>query len=505
MLNLNKSVNTKPDSARRQVWRLAWPTILEQCLNLTVGLNEVFLIGHLSKGAASRLGYDSALALAGTSLGQYFNWIMLAAFNGVGIAATALVARSIGAKEKALAVNYGRQSLVIAFGIGLVLGLTLYLSAPFLLYLLGAEGQLQTVGLSFVHITAFGMPLYAVLVAGNACLRGSGDTRTPLVIMLIVNATNIAVAWLFINGEFGLPTLGVQGAALGATLSWSFGAILVLSRLWFGLPLSLSPRTFRLPINFRLERQTLSAIWSQALPTIGEQWIFQLGIFFFARMLVSQGTLVYAAHNTVITIDSISFLPGIGLGIANTVLVGQNLGAGKPEQAQLFAFTAYKMGLLFMTIMGGVFFFFPEILLGLLINDPQVVAIATPGLRVAGLFDPLVGTSFIMTGALRGAGDTKFPLYARFLSSVIVRVSLGFLFLVVLNLGLVGGRLAMGCDTALLAALVTWRFKSGKWKTIWQERTIHRAGIAQNNSIAPASKPISGVALEASVSSPSPE
>ncbi len=461
---------------RGKVWRMAWPTITEQCLNLTVGLNEVFLVGHLSKEAGARLGYDSAQGLAAVSLGQFFNWIALAAFNGIGIATTALVARSIGAKEPQKGIVYGRQALLMAFGLGVFMSLVLYFAGPFMLFLLGADGQLMEIGTTFVHTTALGMPFFALLVAGNGCLRGKGDTRTPLIVMLLVNVTNIAVAWLLVNGQFGLPALGVEGAALGAVTSWAIGSVLVVSKLLFGLRIGPSNRDFRIPLSLKFNREAAGAIFSQGLPTVAEQWTFQVGIFFFARILVSQGTVIYAGHNAIINIDSISFLPGIGLGIANTVLVGQALGAGKPEEAELYAKTAYKMGLFFMTIMGGTFFFFPEFFLGLLIGDPRVIAAATPGLRIAGLFDPLVGTGFILTGALRGAGDTRFPLYVRMLSSIVVRVSLGYLFMQVLGLGLLGGRLAMGADTTLLAALVIWRFRSGRWKTIWQERANRRLG-----------------------------
>jgi multidrug resistance protein, MATE family len=457
-------------STRRIVWRMAWPTIAEQCLNLTVGLNEVFLIGHLSQEASSRLGYDSALALAATNLGQFFNWVLLAAFNGVGTAATALVAHSIGARQRSQATDYARQSLIMALGVGLLMAVTLHVNAPWLLWLLGAEGQLHEIGLTFVYTASFGMIGFAVMVAGNACLRGSGDTRTPLLIMLIVNATNIAVAWVFINGNFGLPTLGVQGAALGAVISWSVGAILVLARLLWGMPIGRAPRFLRVQLRWRLDRTMVRQLLNLALPTIGEQWAFQFGLFFFARMLVTQGTLTYAAHNAVLNIDSISFLPGIGLGIANTVLVGQSLGSGQPEQARLYALSAYKMGLVFMTLMGLSFVLFPEFFLSLLIGNQDIVTAAVPALQIAGLFDPVIATSFILTGALRGAGDTRFPLYARMLSTIVVRVSLAFLFLEVLNLGLIGGRLAMGVDAVLLASLVLWRFNSGKWQTIWRNQ-----------------------------------
>jgi putative MATE family efflux protein len=485
--------NRKP-SHRRNVWRLAWPAITEQLLNLTVGLNEVFLIGHISREVSARVGYDSATALAATSLGQFFGWIALAGYNGIGIATTALVARSVGAQDPKKAGNFARQGMVMAFILGLITAVIMYSLAPFLLFLMGAEGQLQEVGTLFVHTSALGLPFFAVLVAGNASMRGSGDTRTPLLVMLTVNATNIAIAWLFINGQFGLPALGVQGAALGAAVSWTLGAGLVIYLVFGRKSIGRAGNSFKVPFNLRLDRATTALMLDQALPSIFEQWVFQIGIIFFSRMLVSLGTVTYAAHNLVVTIDSIAFLPGIGLGIAVTVLVGQSLGADNPEEAKLFTYTAYKMGLAFMTVMGLSFFFFPEFFLQLLIADPDVVREAIPALRVAGIFDPIVGTAFIFVGALRGAGDTRFPLYVRMVTSIGLRVCAGFLFIEVLQLGLIGGRLAMGIDTLFMAGLLVWRFRQGKWKNIWQNRDKKLA--AARHKAAP---------TQVAISSPDPE
>ncbi len=461
----------KLESPRKKVWRIAWPTITEQCLNLTVGLNEVFLLGHLAKEVSLKLGYDSATALSAASLGQFFGWIAFASFNGVGTAVTALVARSIGAKEHKKAESYAQQALLLSFGVGLLMAALMYVLAPALLSLLGAQGQLHDVATIFVQTTALGLPAFSVLVAGNATLRGIGNTRVPLVIMLVVNAVNIAVAWVFINGYFGMPILGARGAAMGAVASWTIGAGLVLACLFLNLKLWPAQRAFKVSFKLRLDFTMMNRIIGQAAPTVAEQWAFQIGIFIFARFLVSQGTLTYAAHNAVITIDSMSFLPAIGMGIANTVLVGQSLGAGRPEEARTYAITAYKMGLSFMAVMAVLFFIIPEFFLGLLIADPQVVATAVPALRIAAIFDPLICTVFILTGALRGAGDIRFPLYARMVSSIIVRVGVAFLLIEVAGLGLIGARLAMGADNALLAALVVWRFRSGKWKTIYKDRT----------------------------------
>lgn len=482
---------------RGKVWGLAWPSIAEFTLLLTIGLVDVFLIGHLGKEAQQKLGYDNASALAGVNAGQFFNWTVNAALMAIGVAATALVARSFGASEKAKGAVYARQALLMALVAGVLLtGVALILGRGFL-FLLGAEGQLMDLGYMYLSTTAFGLPLSAILVSGNGALRGSGDTRTPLMIMGCVNVVNIVVAWLLINGEFGFPLLGIQGSALGAVSGWTFGAFLVLTRLlgWWPGQRRKDRESLRITFDLRPQVEYMSEMVRIGLPTFGEQMVFQTGLFFFARFIVALGTVAYAGHSAIINIDSASFLPGMGLATATTVLVGQSLGAGRPDLAERYALTAWRMGLVFMAVMGLSFFLFPEFFLRLLVDNDEVVREASWPLRIAGLFDPMLATSFILMGALRGAGDTKWPMYARMIGTWFMRAGLGALFIPILGLGLVGGRLAMGLDSVAVALFIYWRFRSGRWKQVWAEKR----GVQEARKL----KPVSGqVALAASAPAP---
>ncbi len=476
---------------RGKVWRLAWPSIAEMSLFMAVGLSDVFLIGHLSPAAQQKLGYDNASALAGTSAGQFFNWTMNAALMALSIAATAVIARSIGAKDRPKAAIFARQALIFALGLGLILGVIALLAGRTFIFLLGAEGNLVDLGYMYLSITAFGLPVSAMLITGNGALRGSGDTRTPLLIMACVNVTNILIAWLFINGEFGLPVLGIRGSAMGAVSGWSLGALMVVTRLlgwWPGQRRDTD--ALRIKFNLRLQPEHIKELVRIGLPTFGEQMVFQTGLFFFARFVVGLGTVAYAGHSAIINIDSASFLPGMGIATATTVLVGQSLGAGRPDLAERYTRTAWGMGLVFTTVMGVAFFLFPEFFLRLLINNEAVITEATWPLRIAGIFDPMIATSFILIGALRGAGDTKWPMYSRMLGTWLLRVCLAALFIPVLGWGLVGSRLAMGLDSVAVAIFVYWRFSSGRWKEIWLEK---KAG-----SDARAARSSGRVALEAS-------
>ncbi len=452
-----------------KVWRLAWPSIAEFSLLLAVGLSDVFLIGHLSKSAQAQLGYDNASALAATSAGQFFNWTVNAALIALGIAAMALVARNIGAGDRNKASIFGRHALFMALLFGLVLSVVALLIGKTFIYLLGAEGQLVDLGYKYLSTTAYALPMSAMMITGNGALRGSGDTRTPLFIMLCVNVINIIVAWLLINGQFGLPVMGIEGSALGAVSGWSVGAILVITRL-LGLWPGSSRRQFRIELNFHVKMDYIRELIRFGLPTFGEQMVFQIGLFFFARFIVGLGTLTYAAHSAIINIDSAAFLPGQGIATATTILVGQALGANRPDLARRYTLAAWQMGLIFMGFMGMLFLAFPEFFLRLLVDNEAVIATATNPLRIAGIFDPFIATSFILIGALRGAGDTKFPMYARMLGTWFLRVGLAVLFIQLLGMGLLGGRLAMGLDSVAVALFVYWRFRSGKWQAVWASK-----------------------------------
>lgn len=481
---------------RGKVWKLAWPSIAEMSLFLAIGLMDVFLIGHLSPEAQRHLGYDNASALAGTSAGQFFNWTINAALMALGIASTALVARYIGAREQAKAEMYARQALLMAFGLGVLFGGLALVAGRAFIYLLGAENNLIDLGYSYLTVTAFGLPLSAVLITGNGALRGSGDTRTPLMIMACVNVINILVAVIFINGEFGMPVLGIQGSALGAVSGWTIGSILTVTRLlgwWPGQ--RRSEDKLRISFSLRVELDYIKELVKFGLPTLGEQMVFQFGLFFFARFIVGLGTVAYAGHSAIINIDSASFLPGMGIATATTVLVGQCLGAGRPDLAERYTISAWQMGLVFMSVMGLLFFLFPEFFLSLLVDNKAVIQEAVWPLRIAGLFDPVIATSFILIGALRGAGDTKWPMYSRMLGTWGMRVCLAFLFIPVLGMGLLGGRLAMGIDSLAVAIFVYYRFRSGRWKEVWAKKKA-----ANEPKIQPAS---GRVTLEAAAPAPS--
>jgi MATE family multidrug resistance protein len=435
---------------RRDVLSLALPATAEQLLSMMVGIVDTFLVGHLGAAPLAAVGLANQWVFMATTL-----------FGAIATGTTALIARFIGAREPAQADQVLRQSVLLGALIGLtstILGLTL--ARPAVL-LLGAPADVIDFSTDYLRVVAGIFFFSTLMFIGNASLRGAGDTRTPLYVMLVVNVINVAVAWTAINGPFGLPRLGVVGSALGAATGRLVGGVLVIALLLKGR----SGIRLRLR-GLRPDLDLIRRILHVGLPTGMEQLLFRTGHMVYARMLAELGTIAYAANQVAMNTLSISFMPGFGFALAATTLVGQGLGAKDPDGAQQRAYTAYRLGAGLMTVMGAIIALFPAQFIGFFTNDPGVIAVGSLPLRLVGLVQPLLAAAMVFAGGLRGAGDTRYPMVITGASIWGLRVPLAYLLGLVMGWGLVGAWSAMAIDFGLRGVLNFLRFRSGRWKTV---------------------------------------
>jgi putative MATE family efflux protein len=443
-------VRPAQQGVRRDVLRLALPAMGEQMLSMMVGIVDTFLVGHLG-----------ASPLAAVGLANQWVFMAMTLFGAIATGSTALIARFIGAEDPEQADQVLRQSMLLATGIGLVASTLGLLFAPAAVLALGAQGEVIQLSTDYLRVVSSIFFFSTLMFVGNASLRGAGDTRTPLFIMLVVNAINVVVAWTAINGPFGLPRLGVVGSALGAATGRLVGGVLVVAILLRG----------RAGIRLRLaalrpDLDMIRRILHVGLPTGLEQVLMRTGQMFFARILAEMGMVAYAANQVAINALSISFMPGFGFALAATTLVGQGLGAEDPEGAEQRGYVAYRIGAGLMTVIGLAIVLFPAQIMGFFTNEPEVIALGTMPLRVVGLVQPMLAASMIFTGALRGAGDTRFPMVVTGASIWFVRLPVAYLLALSLGWGLVGAWSAMALDFSLRGTVNFFRYRSGRWKTI---------------------------------------
>jgi len=442
-------LRTDPALARR-VLTLAWPAVAEQTLVMMISLVDFYIVGHL--GAA---------AVGGVGLGGQMLFLTASFLGAVGVGSTALVARHVGAKEPEQATHTTRQSLVMAGVIGLLMAVAGFIYTQPIIAWFGGEPDVTAQGVLYLRTIAPSLVFYSILLVGNACLRGAGDTRTPFLVMIAVNIVNIAVAWSLTQGVAGLPKLGVIGSGLGAASGQTIGGLIVLILLVRGRA--------GLRVGMRVphvEWSRIRRILNIGLPAGAEQIFFQLAMITLTTILTQFGTAAYAAHQVAWRIAQISFLPGWGFSVAASTLVGQELGAKQPQRAKESGYVSFRGALIVMALMGTVMFIFDRALIQVFIDDPAVIAQGIPVVRMAALIQPLMAASFVFSGGLRGAGDTRTTLLITVFSVWGLRMIITYGLGQMAGLALMGAWIAIAIDFGFRALLFWWRFRSGRWQSI---------------------------------------
>jgi putative MATE family efflux protein len=292
-------------------------------------------------------------------------------------------------------------------------------------------------------------------------MRGASDAKRPLLGMLIVNVINVLASWTLMNGvpALGIAPFGVIGSAIGAAAGWVLGGLLALAFLTRP-----HPRAPRLSWPaLRPDREIMTRVLRIGLPSGAELTIFQVGVLTFYRVVIALGPAAYAANITINTVESLGTLPGFGFAVAATALVGQALGAGDPDLAVRAAWASLRPCLVVMGFVGVLALIVPHLLLGLFVADPAVLSAGDVAMRFSVFILPASAIAFVFNGALRGSGDTKFPVLVRAAGTWAVRVPLATALIPLWALP--GARLAMVADFCVEAGLTYWRFRSGRWRS----------------------------------------
>lgn len=442
----------------RQVWSLAWPSVMTMLLQTFNSLMDVFFVGHLPYGAA---------ALAATGVGGNVMFLLISLAMGVSVATTALVARFTGAKDLEQSVVAVGQSISLSLVLALVFGTAAYLGRGIIAGLmLDAHRSPQASALCVQFLSAAllcAFPLF-VMNALQGAFRGFGDTRTPLLITCVTIAIHISGNAVLIYGRLGMPAMGVGGA--GTALAAS---------VWVGCALYLLALLRYSPLRgvLRREHMALSREWAWRILKIGLPAALQavlrsLGMMSFTGLLARtlEGDAGVAAMQIGLRAEGIAFMPGFGYSVATSALVGQSLGAKDTSRAERYAWAAAVQAVSVMSFMAVVFFCLARPLTLLFTHDPLVLQLGTDYLRINAFSEPFLGISMALTGALQGAGDTVRPTWITLLTMWLIRLPLGYFLMFTLHQNTHGAWLAI-CATAVVGGVMTYLlFRSGKWKQI---------------------------------------
>jgi putative MATE family efflux protein len=447
--------------ARMGVWQLAWPAVLTNLLQSTVGLVDIKVVGTLG-----------APAVAAATAGHRLFFVLQAVLMAVSAGTTALVARAYGAGDEDEAARVVSNSLVLACAIALVMGAAGELAAEPFATMFGLTGAPHALAITYIRWISGFTPVFAVGFVIGTGLRAAGDTRTPLLIGAISNVANIFFLYLLVYGGFGFPKIGIAGAALAGGLAFTVSAVVALW-LWRSDRMLIRPVHGGPLLGERTRR-----LFEIGYPAALEQLVVQSGFIAFTFIIARFfGTPALAAYGIGVQILSLSFVVGFGFSIAASTLVGQHLGAGEPERAAHSGWRAMALAIGSLSVLSVLITSLARPIAEAMIGDPEVVRLTVAFIYTLGAAQPLMAIEFALGGALRGAGDTRFPLLTTFTGLIVGRVLIASLFTwqhypVEWIYG------ALLADYVLKAILLITRFRSNRWQHMLDARAEPQLGKA---------------------------
>ncbi len=451
----------------RSVLLLAMPAIIEQIIQGAVGLTDTIVAGHIP-------GDERTVAAASAAVGvmAYMQWLSGLLNSAFAVGATAIVSRSIGANRPRVANRVAGTALTGAFVVSGVLAILMFIFSHQVAGFAGLHGLALEFGTQYLHIMVITIALQAASMIGMACLRGAGDTMRPMMVTAGVALINIVTTSSFCFGWLGAPAWGIRGNAFGTMIAYLLGGIATMVLLlggWSKVKLQMR--------HLRIVPHIMMRLLRIGLPSWVEGMLLWLGQFLIVIFVINSNDsalkidgVTMAAHNAVIRIESLAFLPGFGFGIACSALVGQYLGAKRVDEAEHAARLCNRLATVTMTVLAIPMVVFPQPLLSLMVNSPPVVKLAVWPLVLAGLAQPGFAVSITRGAALKGAGETVFPMLATAFGMAVVRVPilLGALYVCTRigrpGLGLMAVWIGIFADLSFRGVFNSLAFRRGSWK-----------------------------------------
>lgn len=437
------------------IWSLAWPTILEQVLQVSVTYVDSAMVGSLGAHATAAISVPTSTI-----------WLVNGWMNAFAIGFSVLMARNLGAGNQQRAKQITKQALFSSVFFGLGLTFAFLVVGQYLPAWIGAEQNVQLLARQYYRYIALGYLPNLIMILISTMLRFSGEAKKALYLNALNNVLNILFNVFFIYETLQIGNLtvqglglGVQGAAMATTLACTITSILLLIVLLgsdnpirisitgpFTYDMSIQKNALRLGIPVALERSTLS-----------------FGQIVFTKMVGTLGTTALAAHFLANTAESITYLPPSGFSTAATTLVAQSLGSNDKDLARKFANLCTLWGTLLMSFMGLMLYVFAPHLMRFFTTDEAVITLGTTILRIEAFAEPAFGLSMLAFGVFRGAGDTRRPFYISIAGMWLLRLPLAYLLLKTTTLGLLGIWIAMASDLTLRGIICLVQYRKFTW------------------------------------------
>ena len=447
---LGKELDYTSISIKRAIFMLAIPMILEMLMESVFALVDIIYVSRVSVNAVATVGLtESVLTL------------VYALAIGLSMAATAVVARRIGEKDRKGANEASIQVIFLGIFISLIISAIGLLYPKEILGLMGGETTLIEEGFGYTKVLLGGNITVVLLFLINAIFRGAGNASIAMWTLILSNVLNIILDPIFIFGLGPIPAYGVEGAAIATTIGRGTAVVAQLFILFYGvgkIKILIKDLVLNLSVMMNLIKVSLGGIGQFLIGT--SSWVFLM------RIMSEFGSEVLAGYTIAIRIMMFTLMPAWGLSNAAATLVGQNLGAKQPDRAEKSVWITGKYSAFFMGTVSLVYFFFSPLFLAWFSTNPEVIKYGTLCLQIIAAGYIFYGYGMVVIQSFNGAGDTKTPTYINFICFWIFQLPFAYIMSILLDFGPSGVFLAITLAEVLIAVIGILLFKKGKWKTV---------------------------------------
>ncbi|RKE94911.1 MATE family efflux transporter [Ichthyenterobacterium magnum] len=437
-------------SIRKAVFMLSVPMILEMLMESIFAIVDIFYVSKVSVNAVATIGLTESVIT-----------LVYAVAIGLSMAATAIVARRIGEKDREGASKAAVQVIFLGVFISLFISAFGILYPKEILALMGGEPDLIAEGYGYTRVLLGGNITIMLLFLINAIFRGAGDASIAMWTLIVSNGLNIILDPMFIFGFGPIPAYGVEGAAIATTIGRGSAVVFQLSILFYGwgkIKITFKNLALNIGVMFNLIKVSLGGIGQFLIGT--SSWVFLM------RIMSEFGSEVLAGYTIAIRVMMFTLMPAWGMSNAAATLVGQNLGAQKPDRAEQSVWKTGKYSAIFMGFVSIIYLIFAPQIMQLFTTETEVIKNGSLCLRVIAAGYVFYGYGMVVINAFNGAGDTKTPTYINFICFWLFQLPFAYYMAINLEFGPMGVFFAITLAEILIVIIGVIWFKKGKWKTI---------------------------------------
>lgn len=446
--DIKKDNNITEGPISKTIIKLALPVVLGMLLEFALSITDYFWVGKL--GAIAQDAVTSSMVVM---------WIIFVLITIVSVGVTALVSRFVGANDKVKAAFYIKQGLALALFLGLFFSTIGYWVTPQLLIFMDSSPATLELGIPYLRIFFLSGVIFFWNETIFASFRASGDTKTPTIVSSLAVLLNMVLDPLFIFGYGPFPELGVAGASTATAISVFIGMLIITTLLLKGKIGYSVNQLYKI-------KPKLKELWKIAkigLPMSTQQLVFVAVYLFLIKIVHSFGEISGAAMGIGNRMESFSYLTCFGFSLAASTMVGQNLGAGKPDRAAKCAYGSIGIAISMTLIMTFCFIVFPKYIASVFTDDPEVLAIAVDYLIILGISQFAMAIEIVLEGSFSGAGDTIPPMLVMIPGSL-ARIPLAYYLCFDLGWGINGVWWTLTITTLVKSMILLYWFRLGHWK-----------------------------------------